>query len=175
MLFNLLVPTQRAGTSNQNWLIMDKILLILSTTRKSDRCIKEAVEITSKKNARLIILFVVDYEVPQKIFDSLTEEGWIGGKTTENLFNAVLDEYSVQGKEKILEIEEAAKNKGIDYKSVIKRGTFLDVALSVAEKEQVSLIIVTRRKRSRLSRFFFGSAVAELKEKVTCEIKIIDE
>jgi len=54
---------------------MDKILLILSTTRKSDRCIKEAVEIASKKNARLIILFVVDYEVPQKIFDSLTEEG----------------------------------------------------------------------------------------------------
>ena len=154
---------------------MDKILLILSTTRKSDRCIKEAVEIASKKNARLIILFVVDYEVPQKIFDSLTEEGWIGGKTTENLFNAVLDEYSVQGKEKILEIEEAAENRGVDYKSVIKRGTFLDVALSIAEKEQVGLIIVTRRKRSRLSRFFFGSAVAELKEKVTCEIKIIDE
>ena len=148
---------------------MDKILLILSTTRKSDKCVKEAVDIASKENAKLIILFVVDNEVPQKIFDSLTEEGWIGGKTTENLYNAVLDEYSVQGKEKILEIEEAAKSKGVDYKSIIKRGTFLDVALSVAEEEQVSLILVTRRKRSRLSRYFFGSAVAELKEKVTCE------
>ena len=51
----------------------------------------------------------------------------------------------------------------------------MDVALSVAEEEQVSLILVTRRKRSRLSRYFFGSAVAELKEKVTCETKIIDE
>ena len=154
---------------------MDKILLILSTTRKSDKCVKEAVGIASKENAKLIILFVVDNEVPQKIFDSLTEEGWIGGKTTENLYNAVLDEYSIQGKEKISEIEVAAKSKGVDYQSVIKRGTFLDVALSVAEKEQVSLILVTRRKRSRLSRFFFGSAVAELKEKVTCETKIIDE
>ncbi|MCP4266223.1 MAG: universal stress protein [Candidatus Brocadiaceae bacterium] len=154
---------------------MDKILLILSTTRKSNKCIKEAVDIASKENAKLIILFVVDNEVPQKIFDSLTEEGWIGGKTTENLFNAVLDEYSIQGKEKISEIEEAAKSKGVDYQSIIKRGTFLDVALSVAEKEQVSLILVTRRKRSRLSRFFFGSAVAELEEKVTCETKIIDE
>ena len=154
---------------------MDKILLILSTTRKSDKCIKEAVDIASKENAKLIILFVVDNEVPQKIFDSLTEEGWIGGKTTENLYNAVLDEYSVHGKEKILEIEAAAKSKGVHYKSVIKRGTFLDVALSVAEEEQVSLILVTRRKRSRLSRYFFGSAVAELKEKVSCETKIIDE
>ena len=154
---------------------MDKILLILSTTRKSDKCIKEAVDIASKESAKLVILFVVDNEVPQKIFDSLTEEGWIGGKTTENLYNAVLDEYSVHGKEKILEIEAAAKSKGVDYKSVIKRGTFLDVALSVVEEEQVSLILVTRRKRSRLSRYFFGSAVAELKEKVSCETKIIDE
>jgi nucleotide-binding universal stress UspA family protein len=154
---------------------MDKILLILSTTRKSDKCVKEAVDIASKENAMLIILFVVDYEVPQKIFDSLSEEGWIGGKTTENLFNAILDEYSVQGKDKILEVEEVAKNVGIDYKSIVKKGTFLDVALSVVEKEDVNLILVTRRKRSSLSRFFFGSAVAELKEKVTCEVRIIDE
>ena len=59
---------------------MDKILLILSTTRKSDKCIKEAVDIANKENAQLIILFVVDYEVPQKIFDSLTEEGGLGEK-----------------------------------------------------------------------------------------------
>lgn len=154
---------------------MDKILLILSTTRKSDKCVKEAVDIASKENAMLIILFVVDYEVPQKIFDSLTEEGWIGGKTTENLFNAVLDEYSVQGKDNIMEIEEMAKKMGVDYKSIVRRGTFLDVAVSVADEEGVSMIIVTRRKRSGLSRFLFGSAVAELKERVTCEVRIIDE
>lgn len=154
---------------------MDKILLIMSTTRKSDKSIQEAVDIACKQNAILINLFIVDYEVPQKIFDSLTEEGWIGGKTTENLYNAVLDEYSVLGKEKIIEIEEAAKNKGVKYKSIIRSGTFLDVALSVTSEEKVNMIIVTRRKRSHLSRFFFGSAVAELKKKVTCEIKIIDE
>ncbi len=154
---------------------MDKILLILSTTRRSETCINEAVEIASKENAELITLFVVDYEVPQKMLDRLTEEGWIGGKTTENLFNAVLDEYSIQGKDKIAEIEGVAKKKGVNYKSIIKKGTFLDVSLSVAEQEKVGLVLVTRRKRSGLSRFFFGSAVAELKEKVTCKVKIIDE
>ncbi len=154
---------------------MDKILLVLSTTRKSEKCINEAVDIASKEKAELITLFVVDYEVPQKMLDRLTEEGWIGGKTTENLFNAVLDEYSVQGKDKIAEIEEVAKKKGVNYKSIIKRGSFLDVAFSVVEEEKVGLVLVTRRKRSGLSRFFFGSAVAEFKEKVTCKVKIIDE
>ncbi|MCP4264133.1 MAG: universal stress protein [Candidatus Brocadiaceae bacterium] len=154
---------------------MDKILLILSTTRQSEKCISEAVDIANKENAELITLFIVDYDVPQKILDSLTEEGWIGGKTTENLFNAVLEEYSIQGKEKITEIEEVAKKRDVNHKSIIKRGTFLDVSLSVAEEEKVGLVLVTRRKRSGLSRFFFGSAVAELKKKVTCKVKIIDE
>ncbi len=154
---------------------MNKILLILSTTRRSNKCIKEAVDIASKENAKLIILFVVDYDVPQKILDKLTEESWIGGKPTESLFNAVLDEYSIQGKDKITEIEEMAKARGVHYKSIVKKGKFLEEALAVIEAEKVNLIMVTRRKRFGLSRFIFGSAVAELKEKVKCEVKIIDE
>jgi nucleotide-binding universal stress UspA family protein len=154
---------------------MDKILLILSTTRKSNKCVKEAVDIAGKENAKLIILFVVDYEVPQKILDKLTEEGWIGGKPTENLFNAVLDEYSLQGKDKISEIETMAKSRGVRYKSIVRKGKFVDEALAVVEAEKVNLIMVTRRKRSGLSRFIFGSAVAELKEKVNCEVRIMDE
>ena len=80
----------------------------------------------------------------------MTEDGWIGGKPTENLFNAVLDEYSVQGRDKVAEIEEQAKSKGVREKSI-------------------------NQKRSSLSRYFFGSAVAELKKRVPCEVKIIDE
>ncbi|MFQ5963051.1 MAG: universal stress protein [Candidatus Scalinduaceae bacterium] len=154
---------------------MDKILLILSTTRKSNKCIKEAVDIACRKKAKLVILFVVDYEVPQKIFDKLTEEGWIGGKPTENLFNAMLDEYSIQGRDKIAEIEAIAKSVGVRCKSIVRKGKLVDVTLSIVEAEKVNLIIITRRKRSGLSRFIFGSAVAELKEKVKCEVRIIDE
>jgi len=154
---------------------MDKILLILSTTRKSNKCVKEAVDIACKENARLIILFVVDYEVPHKILDKLTEEGWLGRKPTETLFNAVLDEYSIQGRDKISEIEEMAKSSGIHYKSIVRKGKFVDEALAVVEKEKVDLIMVTRRRRSGLSRFIFGSAVAELKETANCKVKIIDE
>ena len=79
----------------------------------------------------------------------------MGGKTTENLFNAVLDEYSVQGKDKILEIEEVAKNRGIDYKSIVKRGTFLDVALSVVEKERCKPDFSYKAETVRLIKIFF--------------------
>jgi len=55
------------------------------------------------------------------------------------------------------------------------RGEFVEVALKVIQKEAADLIIVTRRRRSNLSRFIFGSAVAELKSKTDCPIMIIDE
>jgi len=155
--------------------MMSKVLLTLSTTRKSNKCIKEAIEIASKGDVTLIILFVIDEEIPQKILEKLTEDGWIGGKPTENLFNAVLDEYTLQGKDKVAEIEEQAKRKGIRYKSIIRKGKFLDEVLKVVESENVNQILVTRRKRSSVSRFFLGSAVAELEKKVPCEVKIIGE
>jgi nucleotide-binding universal stress UspA family protein len=154
---------------------MDKLLLILSTTRRSNKCIKEAIDVASKGNVLLIILFVVDEEIPQKILEKMTEDGWIGGKPTESLFNAVLEEYSVQGREKVAEIEEMAKSRGVEFKSIIRKGTFIEEALAVAEAENVSLILVTRRKRLSMSRFLFGSAVAEIQERVTCEVRIIDE
>lgn len=154
---------------------MDKLLLILSTTRRSNKCITEAIDIASKSNTPLIILFVVDEEIPQKIVEKMTEDGWIGGKPTESLFNTVLEEYSVQGKEKVAEIERMAQSKGVHYESMIRKGKFIDEALSVVNAENVKLILVTRRKRFNVSRFFWGSAVAELRERVSCQVRIIDE
>ncbi len=68
-----------------------------------------------------------------------------------------------------------AKNRGVDCKSIIRKGKFLDEALSVVEAEKVDLIMVTRRKRSGLSRFIYGSAVGDLKKMAGCKVKIIDE
>ncbi len=76
---------------------------------------------------------------------------------------------------KIRHIEKEAKAQGIPHRSISCWGRFVEVALKVIEREQVDLIIVTRSKRSNLSRFIFGSPVAELKERADCKIMIIDE
>ncbi len=154
---------------------MKKILLLLSTTRESPKSISTALDIAGKQQAELVILFILDYELSQSITERLTQEGWIGGKATEELHHAILKEYFTQGKLKIVDIEEQARKNNIPCRPVYCWGKFVEVALKVIKKEQVDLIIVTRRKRSNLSRFIFGSPVAELKEKAGCEIMIIDE
>jgi nucleotide-binding universal stress UspA family protein len=154
---------------------MKKILLLLSTTRKSPKSIATALDIASKDKAEMVILFILDYELSQSIIERLTQAGWIGGKATEELHHAILKEYFTQGKLKIADIEQQAKDKDIPCRAIYCWGKFVEVALKVINKEGVDLIIVTRRKRSNLSRFIFGSPVAELKRQVDCEIMVIDE
>jgi len=152
-----------------------KVLLLISTTRESEKSVTRALDVAERNQAELLILFILDEELSQDIVNRMSEEGWFGGKPSERLHTAVLREYFSHGNRKIKEIEVAAKERGIAYRSIFARGKFAEVALKVIQHEQVDLIIVTRRRRSALSRFIFGSPVADLKRQSNVEIEIIDE
>lgn len=153
---------------------MKKILLILSFLRRSPKTIKEAIKLAKERQAQLIVIFVLDIEYADKIAHKLTDEGWMGGKPSEQLYVSLIKEYRLQAEEIIGEIERHAKELNVPVRSIIKSGTVLTEALRLASLEDPDLIIITRRKRSSLSRFIFGSAVKALKEQAPCEVKIID-
>ncbi len=153
----------------------EKVLLIVSTTRKSPKSVERAIEYAQEKNTQLICLYVLDSELPKAIVKQMTEEGWLGGKPSEDFYLALLKEYERWGKEKIEEIKKEAEEHQIPFRAEIRRGDFLNQALDFINQEQVNYIIVTRRRRSNLSRFLFGSAVAELKKQVSVPVEIIDE
>jgi len=154
---------------------MKKILLLLSTTRNSPKSVAKALELAQEQSAELVLLFILDDALAQSIIDKMSEEGWVGGKASEHLQNSILREYFTQGQAKLKEIEEKANNHGVSHRSIYSRGQFAPVALGVIEKEGVDLIIVGRRKRSDLSRFIFGSPVAQIEKKAGCEMMVIDE
>ncbi len=154
---------------------MKKILLLLSTTRTSPRSVAKALELAQKEQAELLLLFVLDDALAQSVIDKMSEEGWVGGKPSQDLQNSILKKYFTQGQVKLKEIEEEAAKCGVTYRSIYARGDFAPVALGVIAREGVDLIIVARRKRSDLSRFIFGSPVAEIQKKAGCEIMLIDE
>ncbi len=154
---------------------MKKILLLLSTSRQSSKSVTTALDVAEREQAELIILFILDQELPQNIIEQLSQEGWIGGKAADDLRQSILNEYLAQGKSKINEIEQQAMERSIPYRSICCQGQLMDTALKVSKRERVDLIIVNQRKRSSLSRFIFGSPAAELKEKAGCEVLIIDE
>jgi nucleotide-binding universal stress UspA family protein len=154
---------------------MPKIMLLLSFLRRSPKCIELALQIAAERKSELIVLFVLDREVVNKVTKKLTEDGWIGGKPSEQFLEALRQEYREQAQAKIQEVEKAAHNKGISVRSFLREGNLVEEALALLAHEKIDQIIVTRRRRSRLSRFLLGSAVADLMKRASCPVEVIDE
>jgi len=155
--------------------VASKIMLLLSFLRRSPQCIELALQIAAERQAELIVLFVLNEEVMTKVTKKLTEDGWIGGKPSEQFLAALRQEYREQAQAKIQEVEAAARLKKISVRSFSREGNLVEEALALLAQEKIDLVIVTRRKRSRLSRFLFGSAVADLMMQAPCPVKVIDE
>ena len=152
-----------------------KILLLLSFLRRSPKCIEAALQIAAERKAELLVLFVLDAEILPAVTRKLTEDGWIGGKPSEQFIAALRKEYKEQAQTKLQEVERAASAKGIAVRTFSRQVFLVKEALALCKQEKADLIIVTRRKRARLSRLLFGSAVADLKRQASCSVKVVDE
>ena len=154
---------------------MKNILLVLSTTRQSPKTIDAAFEKAKEEKRGLTALFVLDSEMPESIFEKLTDIGFTGEKPSQQLHDSILAEYRVRGDRKLKELGEMARTMDVSFKTIIREGDFTKECLSVIGEEEADFVIITRKKRSSLSRFIFGSALAEINDKTHCEMLIIDE
>jgi nucleotide-binding universal stress UspA family protein len=89
--------------------------------------------------------------------------------------DAILKEYQQRGKEQLKEIQELAQSKRIECKTVLRVGNFVDECLRFIKEKKPMVVILTRAKRSELSRLLFGSAVNEIKKKSPVPIRIVKE
>jgi len=153
---------------------MKKILLILSFLRNTPKCAEAAIQLAKEKNSELVICFVLDIEFADKIAHKLTDEGWLGGKPSEQLYDSILNEYKIQSDLRTKQIEQSAIEAGVPVRTLIKRGDLLQETLKIVTVEEPALIVISRRKRSKLSRLIFGSLVNALKQEVDCDVVTID-
>lgn len=154
---------------------MKTILLALSTIRQSPKTINYALKKAKKEKARLVILFIVDSDLPHLILDKMMDVGFMGDKPSLQLYQSILKEYKERGKKITEEISQEAKSLGVEWSTLIAEGEFTKECLKVIEKEKPEKIILTRAERSCLSRFLFGSAVNNLKQKSPSPITIVEE
>lgn len=153
---------------------MKKILLIQSFLRFSPKSIEQAIQLAKKNEAKLLVVFVIDAEFAENVANTLTDEGWLGGKPSEQLYASIMKEYQLQSELKIEEIKTIADKNHVAMRSIIKSGPILEQTLKIVTLEEPDIIVIARRKRSNLSRFIFGSVVETLKKQVKCEVKILD-
>ncbi len=154
---------------------MENILLIISTHRLSCRSINYAIEMAKKGGAQLLVLFVMDSKLPESIFKKLEDEAYLGYRPSEEAYKHILEEYEDRGKVLLKEIKAMAEKENVPCKTVFREGDFFEECEKLLNEEKIRTAIVTRKKRSSLSRFILGSDINKLMETANCSFEIFDE
>ncbi|MDT8317240.1 MAG: universal stress protein [bacterium] len=154
---------------------MKNILLVLSTTRQSPKTIELALEKVKTEESSLSALFVLDSKMPGSILEKLTDSGFTGEKPSQELHDSILSEYRERGKKKLEEVEKLAKEMNIPFTAIIREGDFTSECLAEIKVRNTDTVITTRKKRSTLSRFIFGSPIEQIRDESKCEMIIVEE
>jgi len=154
---------------------LENILLVLSTTRQSSKTEEEALKRAKAEGAELTLAFILDSSMPESIFEKMTDIAFTGERPSQQLQTSILDEYRRRGTLKLEEIRAAAESMGVPCKLVVREGAFAIECISLVNEMAADLVILTRKKRSSLSRFIFGSAIEDIQSLSKCEFLIVEE
>lgn len=154
---------------------METVLLVISTTRESPRTIGYALRRVEELKAKLAILCVIDTDLPSSILNKLADSGFVGDKPGEEVYGKILEEYKQRGERKLIEIAEAAKKAGLEVKTILREGDLVGECLSAIEREKARLVIVGKKKASKLSQFIFGSPIKQIEQNARCPVEVIEE
>ncbi len=154
---------------------MEKILLVLSTSRTSEKAIDHAVELAKEAGAGLVALYIIDTGLTDEIFDKFTDIGFIGDKPSTELSEAVMKEYRQRGYEEVGKVQIKAMEENVDFDAVTTQGDFVDNVLSAVDKHSVKTVVAVKRKVAPFLKYFSKSLVDELTQKAPCEVVVFEE
>lgn len=154
---------------------MENILLIISTQRLSCRSINYAIDMAKREKAKLLVLFVMDSKLPESIFKRLEDEAYLGYRPSEEAYRHILEEYEDRGRVLLREIKAMADKERVPCETIFREGDFFEECEKLLGERKIRTAIVTRKKRSSLSRFILGSDINKLMETAECSFEIFDE
>ena len=154
---------------------MKNILLILSTSRTSNDAIEYAVNLAKKEKAKLVVLYIVETELTNEVFDKFTDIGFIGDKPSTQLTEAIMKEYRQRGYEEMGKVQIRAMEENVDFDAVTTQGDFVEKAIEVIERYKVDMAVAIKRKQSVFLKYFSKSTVDELVEKAPCKVEVFEE
>lgn len=154
---------------------MNCVLLILSTSRTSQDAIEYAVNLAKKEKAKLVVLYIVETELTNEVFDKFTDIGFIGDKPSTQLTEAIMKEYRQRGYEEMGKVQIRAMEENVDFDAVTTQGDFVEKAIEVIERYKVDVAVAIKRKRSVFLKYFSKSVVDDLVERAPCKVEVFEE
>ena len=153
---------------------MGNTLLVLSTAAQSPKAINVALAKAKEQGGELIVLFVADVAITHSIFERLEGTTSVGEGPGQAVQEALVEEYKRQGEQQLATIRARAAEQGIKTETIFKMGDFADDCIAAIRERDVGVAVLTRTRRSQLSRFIFGSPIKKIQDNVSCQFEIVD-
>jgi nucleotide-binding universal stress UspA family protein len=119
------------------------ILLVLSTSRTSEKALDFAVETAKREKASLVALYLLETELANEVFDRFSDIGFIGDRPSMQLSEAITKEYRQRGYEELGRVQIKAMEEGVPFEPLMEQGDYVEKILEVI------------RDRDRLARSMF--------------------
>lgn len=154
---------------------MKKLMLVLSNISFSSESVTYALSKAEKEGYELIIVFVLDEEIPESVSSLLMYIGFLGPKPTDDLKTTILSEYKKRAYSELKRVEKLVKEKNLSMKKILREGRFVDEIIKACEEEKVEIIVTSRPKRPLLSQVLSSYNIEALKKMLGEKLIIIEE
>lgn len=137
--------------------MIKKILVAFDDSEGSSRAFDFASELAEKFKAKLTLLAVVRLPEP----------------TTSLEVGAILDDARDHYEKAFQELRDRTNPRGIEFVASVEVGHPAEHVVALAEKEHVDLIVMGRRGRTQVGRFFLGSTSERVLRYAHCAVTVV--
>lgn len=144
------------------------ILIATDGSKFSQNAVLQGMELAKLVGAKVYVLYVLDksaYTLP-----TLETPIYLGSN-----WDVVEETLRQEGKDAIQYAKDVARNKGIDFESVVIEGNPANAILEFAEQKKVNLIIMGTLGKGGLERFLLGSVTDKVIRHSKSSVLIVKE
>ncbi len=144
------------------------ILIATDSSKFSQNAVLQGMELAKLVGAKVYVLYVLDknaYALP-----TLETPIYLGSN-----WDVVEETLLQEGKDAIQYAKDVARNKGIDFESVVIEGNPANIILEFAEQKKVNLIIMGTLGKGGLERFLLGSVTDKVIKHSKSSVLVVKE
>jgi nucleotide-binding universal stress UspA family protein len=153
---------------------LKKLLVLLSGAGSLSKAANFTLDFARKEQSTdIVLLYVVDNEVPASVSSWLIYVGFMGDKPSDDYKHTILKEFRQRAQEDLDEARDLIAKGGFHCRTRLEEGSLLETIIRMAEDEKADLVALALPGKSEVGGILYHEAAKNLRKKSTCAVKII--
>lgn len=156
-----------------------RVLVVLIEAEGADAVVPVALE-EAEAGGKCTVLQLCDGNYTDKLCGKLRQDGWMGGRQSEEVGQAVGREYLQRFDLACASVARLLRENGLDVRQLSRGGDLVNTVLQVADEEgDVGAIIIGQPERHWLTAWFKGVntriLTKILNDRASCGVKFVSQ